>query len=174
VVLAEARQPPGYSPVRDTISALAAYGATDRWVMTSALAGLGVCHVVTAAGLQPARGAGRMVLAGGGVATLMVAAFPQPAHGNSVGHTIAATVAFVALGGWPLFGARRRASGPLLRPFSSAAASGILLGLVVWFATEIHGGQRGLAERAAAGAQALWPLAVVLTTRRSLAARASK
>jgi len=39
----------------------------------------------------------------------------------------------------------------------------------VWFAAEIHGGQRGLAERAAAGAQALWPLAVVLTTGRWLA-----
>jgi hypothetical protein len=39
---------------------------------------------------------------------------------------------------------------------------------VVWFAAELHGGQRGLAERAAAGAQALWPLAVVVTTRRAL------
>ena len=53
--LADALQPPGYDPVRDTISALAALGATDRWVMTSALAGLGACHVVTALGLRPAR-----------------------------------------------------------------------------------------------------------------------
>src|ERR1700719_1348053 len=86
--IAQARQPPGYSPVRDTISALAARGAADRWVMTSALAGLGACHVVTALGLRPARPGGRVVLAGGGVATVLVAAFPQPAHGNSVAHTI--------------------------------------------------------------------------------------
>jgi hypothetical membrane protein len=166
--LAEARQPPGYDPIRDTISALAALGATDRWVMTSALAGLGACHVITAAGLAPARRYGRVVLATGGVATVLVAAFPQPVRGNSVAHTIAATVAFVALGGWPALAAHRHSHAPLLTRRASAAATGALLGLVVWFAAEIHGGQRGLAERAAAGAQALWPLAVVVTTRRAL------
>jgi len=169
LTLAEAKQPPGYDPIRDTISALAAHGATDRWIMTSALAGLGACHIVTAAGLRPARRTGRVILAGGGAATLMVAAFPQPAHGNSVTHTVAATLAFVALGIWPVFAARRRLVAPLLMRPASAAASAVLLGLVVWFAAELHGGQRGLAERAAAGAQALWPLAVVVTTRHALA-----
>jgi hypothetical membrane protein len=169
--LAQARQPPGYSPVRDTISALAAYGATDRWIMTSALAGLGACHVMTAAGLRPARRAGRVMLAGGGLATVLVATFPQPAHGNSVAHTVAATVAFTALSAWPALASRRRILAPLLTRRTSAAASAVMLGLVVWFALELHGGQRGLAERAAAGAQALWPLAVVVTTRRALAPR---
>jgi hypothetical membrane protein len=168
LIFAEALQPPGYSPVRDTISALAARGATDRWVMTSALAGLGICHVVTAVGLRPARQGGRAVLAGGGVATLMVAAFPQPVQGNSVAHTVAATVAFVSLGAWPVFAAHRRSLAPLLTRRSSIVASAILLGLVIWFVAEVHGGERGLAERAAAGAQALWPLAVVVTTRRVL------
>ncbi len=167
--LAEDRQPAGYSPVRDTISALAARGATDRWVMTSALAGLGACYVITAFGLRPARRAGRGVLAGGGVATLLVAVFPQPAHGNSVPHTVAATAAFISLGAWPMFAARRRPCAPPLTRPMSVTATVALLGLVVWFAAEIHGGQRGLAERAAAGAQALWPLAVVLTTGRWLA-----
>jgi hypothetical membrane protein len=168
LVIAEVLQPPGYSPVRDTISALAAHGATDRWVMTSALAGLGACHVITAAGLRPVRRTGRLVLAGGGLATLMVAAFPQPSEGNSVAHTIAATIAFVGLGAWPAFAGQRQAAAPLLSRSSSAVASAVMLGLVVWFAAELHGGERGLAERAAAGAQALWPLAVVLTTRRVL------
>jgi hypothetical membrane protein len=168
-VVAEARQPPGYDPIRDTISALAARGATDRWIMTSALAGLGACQVVTALGLRPARTPGRVVLAAGGVATVLVAAFPQPAHGNSVAHTVAATVAFVALGAWPLAAARRHTRALLLTRPASALASGVLLGLVVWFAVELHGGQRGVAERAAAGAQALWPLAVVVTARRALA-----
>jgi hypothetical membrane protein len=165
--LAQALQPPGYDPVRDTLSALAARGATDRWVMTSALAGLGLCHVVTAVGLRPARRAGRLVLAGGGLATVMVAAFPQPVKGNSVAHTVAATVAFVALAVWPAGAARKGRRAPLLTPSTSAAASAVLIALVVWFAVEIHGGHRGLAERAAAGAQALWPLAVVLTARRA-------
>src|SRR5579872_3181784 len=78
LALAEARQPPGYSAVRDTISALAGLGATDRWVMTAALAGLGACHVVTAAGLRPAGVPARLVLAAGGFGTLAVAAYPQP------------------------------------------------------------------------------------------------
>lgn len=171
--VAEALQPRTYNPIRDTISALAAHGATDRWVMTSALAGLGVCHVVTATGLYPARLGGRVVFGVGGVATVLVAAFPQPAHGNSVAHTVAATTAFVALATWPVFGAPRRSVTPLLTRRTSTMASGALLGLVVWFAAELHGGERGLAERAAAGAQALWPLAVVITTRRALARRGS-
>lgn len=169
LIIGEALQPPGYSPVRDTISALAARGATDRLVMTSALAGLGVCHVVTAMGLGPARRSGRLVLATGGVATVMVAAFPQPVAGNSVAHTVAATVAFVSLGAWPVFAGRPGSPAPLLTRASSIGASVLLLGLVAWFAVEVDGGERGLAERAAAGAQALWPLAVVLTTRRALA-----
>ena len=163
--LAAARQPPGYDPVRDTISALAARGATDRWLMTGALFGLGACYMATGLGLRPARLAGRAVLVGGGIATLLVAAFPQPAHGNSVAHTIAAAVAFAGLGVWPVLAARRPPCRPLLARRSAVAATVVLLGLVLWFVAEIHGGQRGLAERTAAGAEALWPLAVVLTTR---------
>jgi hypothetical membrane protein len=164
LVFAEQRQQSAYSPIRDTISALAAEGATDRWIMTSALAGLGACYVVTAAGLRPARPTGRTVLAVGGVATVLVATFPQPAHGNSVAHTVAATVAFTTLAAWPLLTASRRSRAPLLTPWASGAAAVVMLGLVAWFALELHGSHRGLAERAAAGAQALWPLAVVVSS----------
>jgi hypothetical membrane protein len=170
LALAQWRQPPHYDPVRDTISALAALGATDRWIMTSALAGLGACHMATAFGLRPVPRSGRVVLGIGGVATVLVAAFPQPVAGNSVAHTVAATAAFSALALWPLF-ATDRHSGPLLRRSSSVTASAVLVALVVAFAAEVHGSHRGLAERAAAGAQALWPLAVVLTTRRAQARR---
>ncbi len=162
--LAESLQPPGYNLTRDTISALAAYGATDRWVMTSALAGLGACHVITALGLRPAKSGGRVVLASGGLATILVAAFAQPARGNSVAHTVAATVSFTALGAWPLFASQSN-SAPLLSRSISTAAAVVLLGLAAWFALDLHGSERGLSERAAAGAQALWPLAVVTTTR---------
>ncbi|HVA04938.1 MAG TPA: DUF998 domain-containing protein [Acidimicrobiales bacterium] len=171
--LAEARQPSSYDPIRDTISALAALGATDRWIMTSALTGLGACHVITAAGLRPMQNQARVVLAAGGVATVLVATFPQPTRGNSVAHTVAATVAFIALGVWPALSATRTGGGPLLRGWVPIGASVALLGLVVWFAAELDGGQRGLAERAAASAQALWPLAVVVTTHRALERRES-
>ena len=44
----------------------------------------------------------------------------------------------------------------------------MLLGLLGWFAAELAADDArvGLAERATAGAQALWPLAAVLASRR--------
>ncbi len=95
--LAASRQRGGFDQVRDTISALAAHGADDRWLMTGALAALGAAHVATAAGLEEAAPAGRVVLAFGGVTAALVAAFPQP----SAGHFPAATASFVALAVWP-------------------------------------------------------------------------
>ena len=57
-----------------------------------------------------------------------------------------------------------------LRPAVSAIAAGALLGLLVWFAAELmtRGTQVGLAERVLTGAQAVWPLAVVVTCWRSV------
>ncbi|MDP9406548.1 MAG: DUF998 domain-containing protein, partial [Actinomycetota bacterium] len=57
--VAAARQVPAVDPTVVTISALAARGATDRWLMTAALAGVGACHAVTALALRPAALAGR-------------------------------------------------------------------------------------------------------------------
>jgi hypothetical membrane protein len=168
--VAAGQQPAGFDSTSDTISALAAIGASDRWVMTSALAGLGVCHVVTALAARPVPRPGRLLLGAGGVATLLVAAFPLPdGVGGSVPHTVAAGIAFTALSAWPAFAWRRGASGPApLRPAVALGASAVLLGLLGWFGAElvVDGGRVGLAERATAGAQALWPLAVALASRR--------
>ena len=163
--LGAARQPPAYDSVRDTISELAGHGASDRWVMTSALAALGACHVVTALGLRPASTAGRLVLAGGGVATMFVAGTPLPNEGSSRAHTIAAGSSFLALGAWPVFASRRKTSTAPLRIDVSVGVSGLLLALVAWFVIELRGSRGGFAERAAAGGQALWPLVVVLAAR---------
>ena len=165
--VAAARQQDGFDPVVETISALAAYGADDRWVMTTALAGLGLCHLTTATALRGAAPVGRAVLAGGGVATVLVAVFPLPAdESGSVAHTVVAGTAFLALAVWPALAGRRNAPGPL-RPAASVAAAAVLLGLVAWFGDELTSDtdRVGLAERAAAGAQALWPLAAVWGSR---------
>jgi hypothetical membrane protein len=169
--IAAAQQPHGYNPIRDTISSLAAEGATDRWIMTTALAGLGACYLITSAGLPRARSAGRVVLACGGLATLLVATFPQPVVGNSVAHTAAAAVAFTSLAVWPVFAACRRPCAPLLTRFATTSATVFMAGLVLWFVLEVHGGHRGLAERAAAGMEALWPLAVVVSSLTTTADR---
>ncbi len=167
--VAAARQPGSFDSVRDTISALAAHGARDRWLMTSALAGLGMCHVVTALGLRPAGVPGRLVHASGGVATVLVAAFPQPHNGSSPAHVIAAGAGFATLSIWPALAARRGAAVPVpLRPAAAAAATSVLLGLLGWFGVELAtaGGLVGATERLVAGSQAVYPLVVVVLSRR--------
>jgi hypothetical membrane protein len=165
--IAARRQPAGYSSIRDTISSLAARGATDRWIMTAALAGVGVSYVITSAGLVPARPVGRIALAVGGIGTVFVAAFPQPESGNSVAHTVAAAVGFIALAAWPVLAADRESGNVLLHRAPSTVATVTSLGLLLWFVLEIHGSHRGLAERSAALVEALWPLAVVAIARRN-------
>ncbi|MPZ64177.1 MAG: DUF998 domain-containing protein [Pseudonocardiaceae bacterium] len=164
--LATARQRT-FDPTTETISALAAYGAADRWIMTTGLAGLGTCHVITALGLRPAALPGRLVLAAGGLATVLVAAFPLPDEGSSTAHAVAAGVAFPALSVWPAL-AWRRGPSRRLGPGVSLGTTAVLLGLLGWFGAELYGGgsRLGLSERVLAGAQAWWPLAAVLLARR--------
>ena len=161
------RQPENYDSTVATISSLAAQGATDRWLMTVALLGVGVCHCITALGLSWASSAGRVVLGLGGLATVLVAVFPLPVTGAAPAHAGAAAVAFMALAVWPVLACRRDGRGPVtLQPVVSVAAAVALLALVAWFGGTLStGGRVGLAERSAAGAQACWPLVAVLSSR---------
>jgi hypothetical membrane protein len=168
--LAAARQPPTYDPRTDTLSALAAEGAIDRWIMTLAFAAIGLCYVLTAIALREPALPGRVALATGGVATTLVAIFPEPNRGTSDRHGVAATIASSAVAVWPALAARSgpRVSWPL-RPVASITASIVLIGLLAWFAIELQ--QRdtlaGLSERMAAGAEALWVGLAAATLRRS-------
>jgi len=172
--VAAAVQPEPFDAVIRTISDLAARDAAHRWLMTTALVGVGLSHLVTAAALRCAAPPGRLVLALGGLATILVAVFPLPVGGgSSSAHIAAAAVAFVSLALWPAFAwVRSAGSGRtvavLLRPKASLAAAGVLLLLLAWFFVEqLSGGPMvGLSERVAAGAQSVWPLAVVLSARR--------
>jgi hypothetical membrane protein len=149
-------QPAAYDPVRDTISALAAHGAEDRWLMTAALAVLGGCHLLTAVGLTEARPLGRLVLGAGGATTVLVAVLAQP----STLHLPVATASFVALTVWPV------ASGLPTRRAGALATAALGTGLA-WLGVELgHRDLLGLSERVVAGAQAVWPLAVVVVVRR--------
>jgi hypothetical membrane protein len=150
--IAAARQSAAYSPVRDTISALAARGVTDRWIMTCAFVVLGLCHVVTAYGLR------RPVLAVGGAATALLAIAPQPAHGSSELHVALAGVALIALALWPVQDGRQ-----------GRWAAAVLVVVLVWFAVALQSGTAvGLAERVLTGAEALWPIVAVRTALQSV------
>jgi hypothetical membrane protein len=166
-------QPSSFDQVSQPVSALAAVGATDRWVMTLTFLVVGACDVVTALALRPARTAGRLTLMAAAVAGVLVALNPEhPGTDMPVPHMIWAAAGCIALVAWPLAASRRGASVPwALRPAVSAGAVVVLLALVAWFATELisYGGQAGLAERIFGIAQGLWPLAVVVSCRRAAA-----
>jgi hypothetical membrane protein len=160
---------PRFDPVADTVSALAALGATDRWVMNLVFLLVGACYIVTALALRPARTAGRLILIAGAVAGMTVAAYPEHAGGfGSVPHFILASIGFAGMTLWPAWACRR---GPDvswgLRPSPAAAAVAVQFALLAWFGAELilAAGQVGLAERAVGTVQAAWPLAVVLSCR---------
>jgi Protein of unknown function (DUF998) len=160
-------QPRSFDAVSGTVSALAAVGAADRWVMTLAFALAGACEVVTGLALRSAGPPGRLILMVGGAAGVLVAANPEHA-GGSLTHAFWAGVGFAALVAWPGGAWRRGPSVPWgLRPTVSAGAAATLLALLAWFLLDLvtGGGQAGLAERVMGVTQAAWPLAVVLSCR---------
>jgi hypothetical protein len=167
--LADWLQPGSYDALTRTVSALAAPGAADPWVMTLVFLTVGILDVIIGLALRPAASPGRLILIVGGLAGLLVAASPDR-DGGSLAHGFWAAVGFVALTAWPLGGFRRGISVPWgLRPAVAVSATVMLLGLFVWFSLELisGGGQVGLAERVVGAAQALWPLAVILSCRMS-------
>ena len=160
-------QPPSFDPLTDTVSALAAVGAADRWVMTVTFLVVAVCDVVTAVALRPARAAGRLILVAGSVAGMLVAVNPEHG-GGSLSHAIWALIGFGGLAFWPAAAWRRGPSVPWgLRPAACACAVAVLVTLTAWFGIEVAtgGGQAGLAERIIGVVQALWLLTVVLSCR---------
>lgn len=162
-------QPRPVDPVAETVSALAAVGATDRWVMTLTFVLVGVCDLLTGLALRPAGAPGRLILMAGAVAGMLVAANPEhPGTSFPVPHMICAAAGCAGVVAWPAGAWRRGPSVPWgLRPAVSAGAVAALLALAAWFGVELitYGGQAGLAERLFGAAQALWPLTVVASCR---------
>jgi hypothetical protein len=162
-------QPHPVDPVSETVSALAAVGAADRWVMSLAFVLVGACDLITALALRPARTAGRLILMAGAVAGMLIALNPEyPGVRFPVPHMVCAAIGGAGVVAWPAAAWRRGPSVPWgLRPAVSAGAVAVLLGLAVWFGVEliIAGGQAGLAERLFGTAQGLWPLIVVASCR---------
>jgi hypothetical membrane protein len=156
-----------FDPVADTVSDLAAIGATDRWVMNLVFVLVGACYILTALALRPAKTAGRLILIGGAVAGMLVAANPEHGGGfGSVPHFVFASLGLAGLTLWPAWAAKNGPAVPWgLRAAPAAAAVMVQFALLAWFGTELimAGGQVGLAERVMGAAQTAWPLAVVLS-----------
>jgi hypothetical protein len=162
-------QPSPVNPLAEPVSALAAVGATDRWVMSLTFIVVGAGVFVTGLALRPARLPGRLMLMAGAVAGMLVAANPEhPGTSLPVPHIICAAAGCIGVVTWPAGAWRRGQPVPWgLRPRVSASAVAVLLALVIWFGAELiaGGGMAGLAERLFGLALTLWPLAVVATSR---------
>jgi len=114
---------PGYDPVKQTISVLAAGGESGYWVLTVTLITVGACYLATAWGLHAATLAGRLCLGGGGVSAILLAMFPAPRTGGSLPHGSLVTVGFTLLALWPVLATRRGSAPWGLRPVPSIAVT---------------------------------------------------
>ena len=157
---------PGYDPVRQTISELAAGDAPARVFTTIIFVATGLSHLVTIAFARGIGIPGRITYLAGALASLAVAAFPLPSvAGTSAVHNTAAIIGFVLLAAWPVLGMRFRPDFPwLVRPLGSILGTVILTAiclsfLVVWLS---HSSPYiGVLERMAADAESIWPAVVV-------------
>jgi hypothetical protein len=157
---------PGYDPVRQTISELAAGDAPTRVFTTVIFVLTGLSHLVTIAFARGIGIPGRIAFLIGALASLGVAAFPLPSvAGRSAAHNAFAIVGFILLAAWPVLGMRFRRDFPwLLRPIGSIVGTVILTALCLWFLIvwTLHSSPYiGLLERIAADGESSWPAVVV-------------
>jgi hypothetical membrane protein len=158
-------QPTPFDAVSRSISTLAMQGMPYRWIVTAGILGVGICNVVTGLALRAAADSGRLLLIAGGVCSMLIAVNPQHPHGGSLVHETFSLLGVLIMTLWPVAAIRRTPDAPVcLRPGVAYAAAGLNLTLLLWFAAELFNGpQLGLAERAVAADQALWPFIVVLS-----------
>jgi hypothetical membrane protein len=169
-LIADALQPPSYSPMRQTMSALAGYSGTDRWVMTAALLLVGSCQIATGAGLTAVRVPARILLILTGLSTLGIAATPEPATGPTSRHLAFAVSCVVTTAVWPVLVARRApAQSWILSVCGCAAVTVVFAGLSCWLliAARDGGGDLGMVERLTAAVQGLFPLVVAFALRQT-------
>lgn len=157
---------PGYDPVRQTISELAAGDVPTRVLAATLFVLTGLCHLVTGTFARGIGLAGRIAFLIGAVATLGVAAFALPSvAGRSTIHNAFATAGFILLAVWPILGMRFRRDFPwLVRPLGSIFGTVILAAFCVWFLVvwlSHSSPEIGFLERIAADAESLWPAIVV-------------
>jgi hypothetical protein len=167
-LVGDAVQPPTYSPMRQTVSVLSGYGATDRWIVTAALYTAAVLYFVTAAGMSGVTVAMRIGLLVAGAAAVGVASLPEPVHGSSRQHGVCTVIGAVALTVWPALAARHPQVLAAVGRRLSVTAVVVSAGLLAWTAFEAqHGHLLGLAERLSSGLQVAWPCVVAVALRRA-------
>jgi hypothetical membrane protein len=164
-------QPASYNPLRETMSVMAGYGGTDRWVMTAALVAVGACYLVVAAGLTSMRRPARVLLVIAGVCSIGIAAAPERPGGPGLIHLGWTVLGAIVLTAWPAVAGWGLAGRPAAVTARARAAATVVFALLcLWVLVQARGGPYlGLAERLGSSAQAAWPFVVAVALRRSAA-----
>jgi Protein of unknown function (DUF998) len=168
---AGAVQPASYSPIRDTVSALAGQGGTQPWIVTSALFAVGGCYLATAVGLAGLRFPARILLAVAGLCSVGIAASPEPTVGSTPQHLAWTALGAATITVWPAFTVRRGPGRPLILTARGATVvTVVFLALTGWLLVETRDGTLlGLSERVMSAVQTSWPFIVALAMRQTAA-----
>jgi hypothetical membrane protein len=125
---------PGYNPVSQTISDLAAPESPVRAIMSSFFVLGGTLTLIAALFARTLAMPGRVVLFITAVCTYGLTIFPTPLIGYSIWHRVFAIGSFFFSAAWPVFAMRRGTEAPtVLRPAWSIIATVLQLVLAVGF-----------------------------------------
>ena len=158
---------PGYDPVRQTISDLAANESPVQLIMSAFFVLGGVLTLIAAIYGRTLAMPGRVALFVAAICTFGLTIFPTPLGVGeySIMHRIFAISSFVLSAGWPLLAMRKRKDAPwIIRPAASIIGTALQTVLALWFLsswTDPSNMTVGVWERLVAVSQALY-VSVVL------------
>lgn len=158
---------PGYDPVRQTISDLAANESPVQLIMSAFFVLGGVLTLIAAIYGRTLAMPGRVALFVAAICTFGLTIFPTPLGVGeySIMHRIFAISSFVLSAGWPLLAMRKRKDAPwIIRPAASIIGTALQTVLALWFLsswTDPSNTTVGVWERVVAVSQALY-VSVVL------------
>ena len=157
---------PGYDPVKQTISDLAANESPVKWIMSSFFILGGTLTLIASIYARTLGMAGRVALFLSAICTYGLTIFPTPLIGYSLMHRIFAISSFVLSAGWPILAMRTRKDAPwVIRPLASIIGTALQTALALWFLstwTDPNATTVGVWERVVAVSQSLYVSAVVI------------
>lgn len=157
---------PGYDPVRQTISDLAANESPVQLIMSAFFVVGGVLTLIASIYGRTLAMPGRVALFVAAICTFGLTIFPTPLIGYSIEHRVFAIASFVLSAGWPLLAMRNRSDAPwIIRPTASIIGTTIQAALALWFLsswTDPTNMTVGVWERVVAVSQALYVSVVLI------------
>ncbi|MEY2736912.1 MAG: hypothetical protein RL683_30 [Actinomycetota bacterium] len=157
---------PGYDPVKQTISDLAANESPVNWIMASFFVFGGTLTLIASIYARTLALPGRVALFLSAICTYGLTIFPTPLIGYSLMHRVFAIASFVLSAGWPILAMRFRKDAPwLIKPAASIIGTVLQTALALWFLstwTDPTATTVGVWERVVAVSQSLYISAVVI------------